>query len=277
MTGRQPNPGAGAAPYPSAGTGFRCTRHIPVGGLCPNHLAGRRYGRDQGDVRRSTYALREATCSAVPATGGISPGGCVALRCRSTKRPYPATLSQKNLRDGGDLIMADQHNPPLVSGATLAFSALGGGDTLRSRCAHYRSDWGLPAVVQPELDRIIVTASSKLTSVTMPAELGARVRHRLQHGGGQAGPIVLLARSVRWSFLARPGIALDTSIDAELFGLYVSVAVPSTVIVLPGPTGSHLRSWVRPPTDEYLPRVSVVLDAVRACTRPSSERRLAIA
>ncbi|MET8801075.1 hypothetical protein ABZV91_32510 [Nocardia sp. NPDC004568] len=98
--------------------------------------------------------------------------------------------------------------------------------------------------MKPRLGQIIMTASSRLTSVTMPAELGARVRRRLQQDGTPIGPIALLTRSIRWSFLVQPDIVLDTSTHAALFRLYVSVTKPGTTIVLPAPTDTHLRSWL---------------------------------
>lgn len=147
-------------------------------------------------------------------------------------------------------------------------------DTLESRCAHYRR-CGMPAWIQPEPGRIMLVADRTITSVTMRAELGVRIRHRLRHTGVRVGPIALHARSKRWSFLVHPDLPADTATYAALFRLSISLARPGAHIALPAPTHRHIRSWIQAPTDGYRPHTGVVLDAIRACTTPPRSRQAA--
>lgn len=146
-------------------------------------------------------------------------------------------------------------------------------DTLASRCEFYRQRCQLNARVRPELQTIIVAASSTLGAITMPAELAARVRLHLQHQGIRHGPIISHPRSNRWTLLVQPDIPDDVATFARLFRMQVAVARPGTEIALPSPVRRHsgFRCWSDPPTDAYRPSGSVVLAAIYACCGTSRQ------
>ncbi|WP_245560410.1 DNA-directed RNA polymerase subunit beta [Nocardia asiatica] len=145
-------------------------------------------------------------------------------------------------------------------------------DTLETRCMRSRRVCGLRARVQPEPGRIMLTADSTATAVTMDAQLAARVRQQLRQTGVRTGPICVHARSKRWSFLVVPDIPDNIAIYAELFRLSVSVARCGTPIALPAPTNRRIRDWVDPPTDHYKPSGMAVIHAVRTCTAAAHRR-----
>jgi hypothetical protein len=115
----------------------------------------------------------------------------------------------------------------------------------------------------------MLAASSTVTTVTMHADLGKRVRRQLEQHGIRTGPIALHARANRWTFLVHPDIPDDINLYAALFRMSVSVARPTTPIALPAPTSSHLRSWIHAPTNGHLPAGTAVVDAARACGKPA--------
>ncbi|ATL72553.1 DNA-directed RNA polymerase subunit beta (plasmid) [Nocardia terpenica] len=148
-------------------------------------------------------------------------------------------------------------------------------DTLTSRCEYYRRTCELDAHVQPELQAIIVIANSSLGSITMPAELAARVRLHLQRQGERLGPVISHPRSSRWTFLVRPDIPDDAATFARLFRMQIAVSRTGTQIALPSPVRRHsgFRCWSQAPTGAYRPSGVVVLAAVDACAVPSRRAR----
>ncbi|WP_019925520.1 hypothetical protein [Nocardia sp. BMG111209] len=151
-------------------------------------------------------------------------------------------------------------------------------DTLTTRTEFYRSVGGLDAHIRPELQAIIVPASSTLGAIMMPAELAARVRLHMQKQGIRSGPIISHPRSSRWTFLVRPDMDIDVQTYAGMFRIQVTVARPGTEIALPSPIRRHqqFRCWTQPPTDRYRPSGSVALAAIDACRPPSEWTHMAL-
>ncbi len=148
-------------------------------------------------------------------------------------------------------------------------------DTPTSRCEFYRRTCDLDAYVQPELQAIIVLASSHLGAITMPAELAARVRIHMQQHRIRVGPIVSHPRSSRWTFLTVPDIPDDKAVYARLFRIQVAVARAHSQITLPSPVRRHreFRIWSQAPSDAYRPSGMAVLAAVEVCAGLSRRAR----
>ncbi|RDI67332.1 hypothetical protein [Nocardia pseudobrasiliensis] len=140
--------------------------------------------------------------------------------------------------------------------------------TLEARCHQYRSEFHLPASIDPASRHILLEIGTRYCAVTMPAELGEHVRQRLRQAE-LAGPIVHHPRAGRWTFItgaARPG-ALTTSISAELFRLYATVACTGSQVVLPSADDERTgyRTWIQAPESAAaVPPLEAVVDAARA-------------
>ncbi|RJO77280.1 hypothetical protein D5S18_12285 [Nocardia panacis] len=140
-----------------------------------------------------------------------------------------------------------------------------------ARCRRYRKEFGLYAIVDPVLGRILLEVGA-VGAVVMPAGLGERVRDRLD----PAGPIIAHPRSRRWTFLTGPAdqSCLDSALFAELFRVCASVALPGTRVVLPSPTDERggYRNWVVAPEADRRPTQAAVIAATRYCADASGAR-----
>ncbi|WP_067826146.1 hypothetical protein [Nocardia inohanensis] len=140
-----------------------------------------------------------------------------------------------------------------------------------ARCRSYRKENGLYGVVDSVLGRIMLEVGA-VGAVTMPADLGKRVRDRLlaQH---RCGPVIAHPRSGRWTFLTGPtdDSYLDSALFSDLFRDCAAVALPGSQIVLPSPTDEHAayRTWIYPPDGDFRPELAEVLAATREC-RPAA-------
>ncbi len=143
-------------------------------------------------------------------------------------------------------------------------------DTPASRCLYYRRTCGLAAAVQPDSGRILLRAGT-VGAITMPGELGARVRDELSHRRMCPGPIVFHVGSGRWTYLCRPDVG-DGLDDMQLFGalfrLNVSIVAAGASIALPSPARASMRHrrWIVAPRDSFRPSQASILDVVAACT-----------
>ncbi|MBF6135801.1 hypothetical protein IU501_22680 [Nocardia otitidiscaviarum] len=141
-----------------------------------------------------------------------------------------------------------------------------------ARCRGYRAEHGLYGVVDPGLGRIMLEVGA-VGAVTMPAELGHRVRARLR---ARCGPVIAHPRSARWTFLTGPtdNSYLDMTLVADLFRDCAGVALPGSRIVLPSPADERggYRRWVCPPEGDFRPELAEVLDATRACRITHTDR-----
>ncbi|AHH16491.1 hypothetical protein NONO_c16900 [Nocardia nova SH22a] len=143
-------------------------------------------------------------------------------------------------------------------------------DTPASCCVYYRRVCGLPAVVDHDTGRILLRAGV-VGAITMPGELGARVRDELAHRRMCPGPTISHVGSGRWSYLCRPDTAAESA-DMRLFGalfrLNVSIASVGATIALPSPTRASMRyrRWIVAPRNTFRPSLAVTLDAIAACT-----------
>lgn len=147
--------------------------------------------------------------------------------------------------------------------------------TLEVRCVQYRSEFHLPASIDPASRHILLDIGPRYGAITMPADLGERVHKRLGQAG-LAGPVVHHPRARRWTFITgpvRPG-CLSTAIAAELFRLYATVACAGSQVVLPSADDERTgyRTWVQAPeTADTVPPVEAVIEATREVS--GSQRR----
>ncbi|WP_433655054.1 DNA-directed RNA polymerase subunit beta [Nocardia sp. CA-128927] len=142
---------------------------------------------------------------------------------------------------------------------------------LESACRFYVVTCGLPAVVRPDLGRIVFRAGT-VGAITMPAHIGARVRVCIEERPGWAWPIVSHPRSKRWTFLVGPNLPSDdVALFAEMFRHNVSIAPMGAEVALPSPLRSDelsCREWVCQPRDGFRPPGTAVVEAIRCCLSP---------
>ncbi|MEU0542556.1 hypothetical protein [Nocardia sp. NPDC005978] len=136
-----------------------------------------------------------------------------------------------------------------------------------ARCRRYRKEHGLYGIVDSALGRIMLEIGA-VGAVTMPADLGARVRDHLRKRA-RCGPIIGHPRAGRWTFLTGPtdDSYLDMVLFSDLFSECAAVALPGSHIVLPSPTDEHTgyRVWICPPDGDFRPELAEVVNATRAC------------
>ncbi|MFE7800322.1 hypothetical protein [Nocardia sp. NPDC057440] len=139
--------------------------------------------------------------------------------------------------------------------------------TLEVRCVQYRCEFHMPASIDPTSRRILLHIGTHYGAITMPAELGEQVQHKLTQAQ-IAAPVVHHPRARRWTFItgpARPD-TLSTAVSAELFRLYATVACTGSQVVLPSPDDERTgyRTWIQPPENATtLPPLSAVVEATR--------------
>ncbi|WP_330179916.1 hypothetical protein OHB26_26270 [Nocardia sp. NBC_01503] len=138
--------------------------------------------------------------------------------------------------------------------------------TLEVRCVQYRREFHLPASIDPASRHILLEIGSRYGAITMPAELGERVRQRLAQAE-LAGPVVHHPRARRWTFITGPARpeTLSTPVSAALFRLYATVACAGAQVVLPSADDERTgyRTWIQPPeTVSSVPPLESVVEAL---------------
>ncbi|WP_051175544.1 hypothetical protein [Nocardia exalbida] len=142
-------------------------------------------------------------------------------------------------------------------------------DTPVSRCRFYREVCGLPARIDGPSGRMFLPSGS-VGAITVPAQLGAVVKIRMQKLGDPAGPIISHPRSKRWTLLVRPDIPHDMPLFSELFRLNATLVPIGAQIALPSPAdgvGDRFRVWAQAPSDSYRPGALAVIGAIRDCVQ----------
>ncbi|WP_236566989.1 DNA-directed RNA polymerase subunit beta [Nocardia sp. CY41] len=147
-------------------------------------------------------------------------------------------------------------------------------ETPMARCRFYRHVCGLPACIEPSMGRISLVSGS-VGAITVPTQLGARVKIHMQNSGTPAGPIISHPRSKRWTFLVVPDIPCDMPLFSELFRLNATMTSAGAQIALPSPADdgpARLRVWAQAPRDSYRPSALAVIGAIRDCVRTRPRR-----
>ncbi|WP_194813977.1 hypothetical protein [Nocardia sp. XZ_19_385] len=140
--------------------------------------------------------------------------------------------------------------------------------TLEVRCSQYRSEFQMPASIDPASRHILLHIGQHYGAITMPSELGEQVQRQLTQAR-LAAPVVHHPRARRWTFITGPAHSetLNKHISAELFRLYATVACTGSQVVLPSPDDERTgyRVWVQQPEHATtLPPISAVIEATRA-------------
>ncbi|MET7768950.1 hypothetical protein [Nocardia sp. NPDC005366] len=140
--------------------------------------------------------------------------------------------------------------------------------TLEVRCVQYRREFHMRASIDPTSRRILLRIGTHYGAITMPSDLGERVRQQLIRARITA-PIVEHPRAERWTFItgpARPD-GIDAAASAELFRLYATVACTGCQVVLPSAEDERTgyRTWIEPPPESAaaLPPLDAVIEATR--------------
>ncbi|MCX4091245.1 hypothetical protein [Nocardia sp. alder85J] len=139
---------------------------------------------------------------------------------------------------------------------------------LEVRCVQYRREFHLPASIDPGSRHILLDVGGPYGAITMPADLGERVRDKLSQAD-LTGPVIHHPRARRWTFITsacRPD-TLTKSVSAELFRLYATVACAGSQVVLPSADDERTgyRTWVQTPGNaDRVPPLVAVIEATRA-------------
>ncbi len=132
-------------------------------------------------------------------------------------------------------------------------------ETAMDRCLHYRQKLGLPAVIAPGTERIIVHClDGRIGAVIAPAALCTSATTRLGIGLAITHPW-----SSRITFLTKPGPHPDIEPLSQTL-LLCNIAVDTTWVVLPSPCDElyGYRRWVAPPSSGALLPMLTVLGAI---------------
>ncbi|WP_227981810.1 hypothetical protein [Nocardia spumae] len=144
--------------------------------------------------------------------------------------------------------------------------------SLTDRCERYRRVFHLPAAVDDASQHIVLDIGRQFGAVTMPADLGERVLRQLTQSG-LVTPVVHHPRARRWTFITGPArtAAVSTTVAAELFRLYTTVACTGSQVVLPSAEDERTgyRIWVQTPDHlEAVVPMAAVVEAARLSAEP---------
>ena len=132
--------------------------------------------------------------------------------------------------------------------------------------AEYEELLGWPVSVQVGNRLLIVAIGQVVEAVTMPAELGSRVRAELGIAM-LSGPVAADPDGGRWTFLTKPLDHLRPNITADLSHLRVVVAPHGSHVAIPtGPEVSVGKVWrwvERPSPAKSLPPAYAVIAVTR--------------
>ncbi|MGW4530615.1 hypothetical protein ACWEOI_06660 [Nocardia sp. NPDC004340] len=135
--------------------------------------------------------------------------------------------------------------------------------------SYYRHEFGLPVTERGGFVMLPVTA--QVAVVHLPVARAERVRSALQQRRTD-GP--MLARQIRWSFLAEPDSRPGAQIMEVLDRLDIGIPTVGSAVMLPTGLGRWTREgchWVRPPArDAKLPPLSAIITTALA-VGPGSE------
>lgn len=135
--------------------------------------------------------------------------------------------------------------------------------------ANYEERLGWPVSLKVRQGVLAVAVGSTMGAVTMPAELGARVRHELRIAM-QCGPIVVDPSGSQWTFLTRPTADIRSAVVSELAQWQVHLVAQGGYATIPvSVSSSDGDSWrwvERPIPLQQLPPTSAVVCLTRRVT-----------
>ncbi|MFE6863257.1 hypothetical protein [Nocardia sp. NPDC057668] len=135
--------------------------------------------------------------------------------------------------------------------------------TVQDWVSYYRHETGLPVAERGGF--VMLPVTGHVAVVHLPVARAEKVRTAL-HQHRRTGP--MLARQIRWSFLAEPDSRPGVQIMEALNRLDVGIPAVGSAVMLPTGLGRWTREgchWVVPPTRELqLPPLSVIVTTALA-------------
>ncbi|MFJ4658613.1 hypothetical protein ACIP5Y_45705 [Nocardia sp. NPDC088792] len=135
--------------------------------------------------------------------------------------------------------------------------------TVEDWVAYYRHEFGLPVVERGGF--VMLPVTNHIGVVHLPVRRAEKVRAALQNQQ-RSGP--MLARQIRWSFLAEPDSRPGEQIMEVLNRLDIGIPAAGSAVMLPTGLGRWTREgchWVTPPTkDSKLPPLSAIITTALA-------------
>ncbi|MGW4241747.1 hypothetical protein [Nocardia sp. NPDC004722] len=135
--------------------------------------------------------------------------------------------------------------------------------TVEDWVSYYRHEFGLPVTERGGFVMLPVTA--QIGVVHLPVARAEKVRGALQQQQRE-GP--MLARQIRWSFLAEPDSRPGEQIMEALNRLDIGIPAVGSAVMLPTGLGRWTREgchWVTPPArDIKLPPLSAIITTALA-------------
>ncbi|MFE3262017.1 hypothetical protein ACFXPS_18590 [Nocardia sp. NPDC059091] len=142
--------------------------------------------------------------------------------------------------------------------------------TVEDWVSHYRHEFGLPVIERGGFVMLPVTA--QIGVVHLPVARAEMVRGALQQQR-RGGP--MLARQIRWSFLAEPDSRPGEQIMMALNRLDIGIPAIGSAVMLPTGLGRWTREgchWVTPPArDSKLPPLSAIITTALAVGAESED------
>ncbi|MFE3441409.1 hypothetical protein ACFXNW_00085 [Nocardia sp. NPDC059180] len=135
--------------------------------------------------------------------------------------------------------------------------------TIDDWAAYYRHEFGL--VVTERGGFVMLPITARACVVHLPTERAEKVRAALDQQGIRAP---MLARQIRWSFLAAPDSRPGSQIMEVLNRLDIGIPAVGSAVMLPTGLGRWTREgcyWVEmPERDELLPPLSMIVTTALA-------------
>ncbi|MTE14790.1 hypothetical protein [Nocardia aurantiaca] len=129
--------------------------------------------------------------------------------------------------------------------------------------SYYRHEFALPVTERGGF--VMLPVTTQIGVVHLPVGTAEKVRGALQQQR-RGGPI--LARHIRWSFLAEPDSRPGKQIMEALNRLDIGIPVVGSAVMLPTGLGRWTREgchWVTPPArDSKLPPLSAIITTALA-------------
>ncbi|MFE3026012.1 hypothetical protein [Nocardia tengchongensis] len=129
--------------------------------------------------------------------------------------------------------------------------------------SYYRHEFGLPVTERGGF--VMLPVTDEVAVVHLPVSRAEKVRSALQQRR-TGGP--MLARQIRWSFLAEPDSRPEAQIMAVLDRLDIGIPSVGSAVMLPTGLGRWTREgchWVTPPArDTELPPLSAIITTALA-------------
>ncbi|MFE3227384.1 hypothetical protein [Nocardia sp. NPDC059228] len=142
--------------------------------------------------------------------------------------------------------------------------------TVEDWVSYYRHEFGLPVIERGGFVMLPVTA--QIGVVHLPVARAEMLRGALQQQR-RGGP--MLARQIRWSFLAEPDSRPGDQIMMALNRLDIGIPAIGSAVMLPTGLGRWTREgchWVTPPArDSKLPPLSAIITTALAVGAESED------